>query len=321
MRRFTRWLLPAWALPDHPLLQYELPHLRGEGARRRDSWRLGLLLALLGGAALVYARFSATTAAQGNIGAAVWQSLYYPTLALQQITLIIAFLLGAAVVDAERSRKTWDNLRATEAGARLALRARWIGILYRLRVPILAIVVVRLVFVGITLNELTAFGGRMAHIISGNAMPPLPDWRLGLMLIALNLAVHLLLPLVMLAGAAALGLVLSVLVKERVYAVVAQLLLVLAQVAFVAGAALLLAADLSGNMSLPQLPRYALYLVYGGFGDWGLLQLHLGSLGELWRHVPYGATLTLGAALQLVVGAWMADTLVALAARLAESRG
>ena len=87
--------------------------------------------------------------------------MYFPALALQAITFVLALALGAAAVDAERSRKTWDKLRATEAGAGLALRARWLGILYRLRAPIALILLLRLLLALAALIELTAFGGHI----------------------------------------------------------------------------------------------------------------------------------------------------------------
>lgn len=301
------------------MLQYELADRRADGGRR-PYWQLLLLLTLVLGAAAFYAFSTATTAAD-NIGGAIWGSLYYPTLALQLVTLIVAFRLGAATVDAERSRKTWDSLRVTEEGARLALRARWIGIMYRLRAPILAIIMLRLLLTGIMLTELTAFGGRLAHIISGNATPPLPDWRLGLSLIALHMALNLLLPLVMLAATAALGIVLSAAIKERVYALIIQIVLVLAQLAFTAAAALLIAADLSASVKLADPARFLLYIAYSGWGDWGLLHAHLGSVGEIWRRVPHGAAIALGAAIQLLLLSAAADGLIALAARLSERRG
>ena len=174
----------------------------------------------------------------------------FPTLCLQLITLIVALSLGAASVDAERSRKTWDNLRVTEGGAGMALRARWIGILYRLRVPIAAILLVRLVFSLGTLIDLTAFGGLYAEMLSANASPPLADWRLGLLLIAMTLTANIVLPLVMIASAAALGILLSVAVKERIYGAVMQLLLVVMQVVFVIAAAAGISQILQDSLGL-----------------------------------------------------------------------
>lgn len=320
MNRLINWLLPAWAAPSDPLLGYEVPRLRGAGGKRRLAGQLVIVLALVGAGGYLY-RAAAGANIGGNLGAALWQSLYFPALALQLLTLALAFWLGAASVAAERRHRTWDTLRATESGARLALRARWVSIFYRLAAPIAAILLLRLLFAGSMLTELTAFGGRMAHIISGNALPPLPDWRLTPLLIALSLAVQLLLPLVMLAAAAALGILLAVALRERLAVFLLGLLLMLALAAFTGVAALLIAQDLSAAESAGGAAQYALYLAYSSLGDWGLLQLHLGSLGEIWRRVPYGASITLGSALTLALLSAAADGMLALAARLAERRG
>ena len=37
-----------------------------------------------------------------------------------------------------------------------------------------------------------------------------------------------------------------------------------------------------------------LFFGYIAFGDWGLLLAQLGSLGEIWHRVPYGATIIVG---------------------------
>ena len=55
MRKLSNWLLPEWARPDHPLLQYERSHFRRHGGKGGFIVQLSLLSILLGGAAAVYA--------------------------------------------------------------------------------------------------------------------------------------------------------------------------------------------------------------------------------------------------------------------------
>ena len=321
MRRILARLLPEWARTDHPLLQYELSNFRHDGARLRFIWQFTLVLLLVIGSATVYALVTDRATNASNISEAIWPRLYFPTLILQTITLVVAYSLGANAVHAERSRKTWDSLRATEIGAGLALRARWVGIIYRLRVPILAIVCVRLLLIIAMLTDLTAFGGRMTHMLSGNATPPLPDWRLGLLLIALNMALSMILPLLMLGTAVALGILLSVALRERVFAFILQILLMIAYLALTSLAALGVTNLLQGNSNPADATQFALFFVYSGFGDWGLLLMQLGSLGEIWHSVPYSTTITLGLAIQLLIQSSATDGMMSLASRLSESRG
>lgn len=321
MRKLSYWLLPAWARPDHPLLQYELSTLRASGGRRRFIWQLLTLALLLGASAAVYAASPLSPSLTTNLTGVIWQSVYYPTLILQLVTAILALGLGASTVGSERSRKNWDNLRVTEFGAGLALRARWAGILYRLRAPLTLILLVRIALIGGILYDLTAFGGLYPQMLGAQSTPPLPEWRLDLLLIALVVTANILLPFLAIAAGAAGGILLSVAVRERIYALVLQMLLIAAQLLITVAGALAIAqmirAEINGAGDWP----YALFFGYTAFGDWGLLLGQLGSLGEIWRRVPYGFTISLGQVILLFVLALAADGMMWLAARLSESRG
>ena len=272
-------------------------------------------------AALYAAAFGASDA--GNFSARLWQSLYFPALALQAGALMLALALGAASVDAERNRKTWDKLRATEAGAGLALRARWLGILYRLRAPIAAILLLRLLLALAALVELSAFGGHYVQMLSAGAgaAPAIGDWRLGLLLIALGVALSLAQPLAIIAAAAALGLFLSVTVAERLYSALLQIALAAIYVALLLASAAGAAEILQGRLILSDAAQFAVILLYSSYGDWGLLLAQLGSLGQVWARVPAGAYISVGMAALLLIQTLLADGLMALAERIAERRG
>jgi hypothetical protein len=319
MRRLRNWLLPSWAQPDHPLLQYELAHLRG--SRRRFYLQVLFLSLLIGGSAFLYAATALRPPGAANLSGIFWRSIYYPLLAAQVITMALAMTLGAAAVGGERSRKTWDHLRVTEFGAGVALRARWAGILYRLRAPILVLLVLRLLLVLGLLYDLTAFGGLYPQMLGARATPPLPAWRLDLLLIALAVTVTLALPLAAIANAAALGILVSVAVKERIYAAVIQMLAVVAQVAVSLAGALAIARMIAGDSSGAGEWSYALLFAYSALGDWGLLLAQLGSLGEIWHRVPHGATIVPGLLVVFLALGAAADGMIWLAGRLAESRG
>lgn len=317
-----RTLLPAWARPptSNPLLQYELAKSQGSAQGRAFLWQLSALILLLGLAAAVYAG-AFELGDSGNWSARLWESLYFPALALQAITLVLALLLGATSVDAERSRKTWDSLRATEAGAGLALRARWLGILYRLRAPISVILLVRLLLALGALLDLTAFGGHYVKMLSAGATPPLSDWRVSLLLIALSAALSLAQPLVMIASAAALGLFLSVTVAERLYSALLQVALVALFVLFVLLASAGAGEILGGRLIISDAAQFVVVLAYSSYGDWGLLLAQLGSLGAVWRVAPAGIAIGPAMVALLLLQALIADSLMSLAERVSERRG
>lgn len=321
MRNLRNWLLPEWARPEHPLLQYELSHFRAAGGRRGLLAQLALLAALLGGGSALYAATRLNPASGANLTGLIWQCLYYPTLVLQLLTMILALALGGAAVGGERNRKTWDNLRVTEFGAGLALRARWAGILYRLRAPISLILLVRCTLIAGILYDLTAFGGLYAQMLGAHAKPPLPEWRLNLLLIALAVTVNVMLPLLQIATAAAFGILLSVAVRERIYAAILQMLVIAIQLAFAAAGAFAIAHLLRSDAPVAGGGPYALFWGYSAFGDWGLLLAQLGSLGEIWHRVPYGSSISLALMIPLAVLGLAADGMMWLAARLSESRG
>lgn len=321
MQKLRDWLLPEWAQSDHPLLHYELSHSRGRAGRRGTILQLTALAISLVGAAAVYAAVPLSPASGANLTGVVWQSIYYPLLVLQLLTMVLALALGGAAVGGERSRKTWDNLRVTEFGAGLALRARWAGIFYRLRAPITLILLARVILCAGILYDLTAFGGLYAQMLGANAKPPLPAWRLDLLLIALAVTVNILLPFIQIAAVAAFGIFLSVAVRERIYAAVIQLLVIAVQLAFAVAGAIAIAQMIRGDAAVAGGWSYALCLGYSAFGDWGLLLAQLGSLGEIWHRVPFGTTLSLGLMILLVGLGLAADGMMWLAARLSESRG
>ena len=321
MRQLRNWLLPEWARPDHPLLQYELSRFDGDGGRRRLAAHVTVLSLLLVGSSALYAATVVRPASAANLTGVVWQSIYYPSLVLQLLTFVMALTLGAAAVGGERSRKTWDNLRVTEFGAGLALRARWAGTLYRLRAPIIVMLLVRFILIIGILYDLTAFGGLYAQMLGAQARPPLPEWRLDLLLIALAVTVNIALPFLQIALVAAFGIFLSVAIRERIYCVVVQILIVAIQLAFAVAGAFAIAQMLPNAGPAASGWSYALFFGYSAFGDWGLLLAQLGSLGEIWRQAPFGTTIGPGLMVLVIALALAADGMMWLAARLSESRG
>ncbi|MCY4464997.1 MAG: hypothetical protein OXE46_05640 [Chloroflexi bacterium] len=311
-KKLRDWLLPDWARRDSALLRYQLAK---PGSGRSTLLQVtGWLLAI--GIAALY--IEAHSPADANIGRRIWRSSQLPTLALQMGTWVLAFVLGGATASGQRSRKTWDSLRATETGLTLALRMRWLGILLRLRAPITAILLLRLFYCLGMWVDLSAFGGHHSSMLALQALPPLPDTWQALPLIAATIAALLLQPFCAIGLGAALGILLSVLIRERLFAALAQIFIISAQLILV------VAGSLQFNFVWLQIPgeaQFAWQLFYSALGDWGLSLGQLSNLGEFWSSVPGSAGIGLALLCLALAQGLAADGLLWLAARLAERRG
>ena len=314
--RFFNWLLPQWA--KNPLLNYDTIDA---GAHRELRGYVMQLLALAILLALTSLIFLSRTSAIGNSRNfidVVWQSLYFPTLTLQVLTTVVAFSLGATTSNAQHHSEHWDNLRLTEVGAGLALRARWLNIMLRLRAPITIILLVRLVLTLAMLSELTAFSGHYLRILSAGSAASTAELPAIVLWVAVSVAACVLLPLLNIASAAALGIVLAIAIKERLYATVVQVVIVAGVIVFVVASSFVVSRVLAGELPIPDFALSLLVFSYSAYGDWGLLFLQLDSLGAVWQLLPTGAFATLGLALLTATQAFIADGLMTVAVRLAE---
>lgn len=314
--------LPEWARSSHPLVRYEIGQTQ-QASRRIRLLRVAGFTALL--VILFWAGYAiATGFFQNPAGQSLTESamaiLFWPTLALQLILQIAALTITVNTVSEQKRRQAWDNLRATEDGAGLALRARWATVYYRLRVLIGVMLVIRIGFIIGILYDLTAFQGRYIDLLVNNITPDISP-IVGALLLAFLMTAALLLPMTSIGLHAALGLLISVTVQQRVYSVMTQIIVVIIRLGVVI--ALLIAATqfIRGNLTLSD---GAAWLLFGGFsalGDWGLSFLHLGFYGEIWATIPFaifmGIALLLFAMLQSAVTEWI----LAYAIRRAERTG
>jgi hypothetical protein len=321
IRRLTTQL-PPWARTSHPVLRYELGKQRQTTRTRRILNALVIvvgLAVLYGGGYLLATNFGQQAAGQ-NLTEEVANIVFWPTLILQVFLRIGALTLTAGAVSEEKRRQTWDNLRATQSGAELALRTRWAAVFYRLRLPLTIVTLVRIILIAGILYDLTAFQGRYLDLIINGVIPETPLF-LAAILLALLMTASLLLPLTGLGFDAALGLLISTGAQQRTYSAILQILVVLIRVALVIG--LVYAAD---QFRLGLLPvqdglSLVLMLAFAAIGDWGLAFLHLGFYGEIWATVPYGIFLGLGLLIFSMIQAALTDWILALAIRRAERKG
>ena len=310
MTNLLRAILPGWARPDHPVLAYELARLQGDGRSRTRFLRLltaGLLLGVAG-------YLDASIGQPASFSDWLWRGLYLPMVCVQAVCVLAALGIGIASVDAERGRRAWDHRRVTEGGAILTLRLRWLAALYRLRAPLLAILLARLALVLLMLYDLAAFGGGYGGIIAGGAVSP---W-LGALLIALAIALVLLLPLAAVGVAAALGILISVVIKRRIFALMLQCALSAVWLAVVAAGALVANMLLLGGGVADDRRGFPLVLSYCAIVDWGLLLANLAGIADLWRMLTPGVWLSAALAVALLLMASACDGLLSLAGWLAE---
>jgi len=312
--------LPDWARPDHPILRYELAHLKHPTSLRVRFLQVLMVALLLGLIGYLYATYVYVSPTKGNWSDLAWRTLYFPTLLVQAVTAIVALSYGVGSIGQERSRHTWDHLRATEVGAEMILRTRWIAILYRLRLPILAILMVRMLLVVGMLYDITAFGGRYTEMLTQNIIPVLPEPRLSLVMVALIMTANILVPLTMMASAAALGILISVAIQNRAYSATVQVILGFIILLVTIGLLLVISQVLQGQLELDDAVLFGVFLAYSAFGDWGLLLAQMGSAGEVWRLVPYGVFIGGILVILMLIQSAISDGMIWLAVKLSESQ-
>ncbi|NDJ61683.1 MAG: hypothetical protein GYB67_11195 [Chloroflexi bacterium] len=315
--------LPNWARAEHPVLRYEL------GRSARPPLRVRLLraflvvvigLVLLGGSYLIATDLLRQPLPTG-LTAPLNEILFWPLLAVQVIMGAMALTLTANVVGDEIRRQTWDNLRATESGAELTLRARWALVFYRVRGLLALIIVLRVVLIVGILYDLTAFEGRYLSLLITGIEPTIPEW-LGVLMVSFLMTSALLLPLTAVGFDASLGLWISAVIQQRTYSTLVQGLFILIRIGITAGLLWFTTQWLVvGSLPATDVGSWALLFGYGAIGDWGLAFLNLQRYSDIWTLVPYG--IFLGAALLLfaLVQAAVADQVLVLAVRRAQRRG
>jgi ElaB/YqjD/DUF883 family membrane-anchored ribosome-binding protein len=131
----------------------------------------------------------------------------------------------------------------------------------------------------------------------------------------------LLLPLTGVGLDAAVGLLISALVQQRVYSVLVQIILIILRLLLLSALLLAVTQFTLGALPLDSAPAW---LLMGGFavgGDWGLSFLHLGFFSEIWAIIPFG--ILLGAALLgfALLQSALSEWLLAFAIRRAEQIG
>ncbi len=314
--------LPDWARVSHPLVRYEIGAAQSISRRRRLLQVAGatmLLTLLFSTGYLIATRFLQDVPGQ-NVTESLSAILFWPTLSLQVLLQIAALALTVNTVSEQKRRQTWDNLRATEGGTRLLLRARWVAVYYRLS-PLLALtLLVRAVLIVGILYDLTAFQGRYIDLLVNNITPDVSP-LVGVCLLAFVMSASLLLPLTGMGMDAAMGLLVSALVQGRVYSILVQIVLVILRLLLLAMLLIAVTQFTLGTLPLDSAPAWLLMGGFGAMGDWGLSFLHLSFFSEIWATIPFSILLGLALMGFALVQSAFSEWLLAFAIRRAEQIG
>jgi hypothetical protein len=315
--------LPVWARRDHPVLRHELGVAARPDWRRRYGRALGVVL--VAGLLLLLGIAIATDIFRRPAGQTTVETvnyvLFFPLLIIQLIVSVIAMASTSNFVSDEMRRQNWDNLRATEQGAEMAMRARWVAVFYRWRGLIGVILLSRVVLIGLMLWELTAFQGRYLDLLINGIVPDVPLVA-AVLLVSFTMTAALLLPLTSIGLDASIGLLISALVQQRTYSTLLQAVFIFIRV--IATALLLLGATLFLQGQILQssdVAAWGMMALYGAIGDWGLAFLHLGRSSEIWATIPYGIGIGLALLVFALVQAAVADRLLLVAVRQAQKKG
>ena len=314
--------LPDWARAKHPHIRYELSQAQRTSRRVKYAQAIGISLIVV--LLFVGGYFVGTNFLQNVPGQSLTESamaiLFWPTFVLQIILQFAAMILTVNTVSEQKRRMAWDNLRATEGGAGIALRAKWASVYYRLRWLLGLVMVVRVVLVLGILYDLTGFQGRYIDLLINNITPEVSP-IVGALLLAFLMTAALLLPLTAVGMQAAIGLLIAVNVQQRIYNVMVQLIIIVVRLLMIVGLTIATTQFINNQITLGDGPAWILAGAYAAIGDWGLRFLHVGFYSEIWATIPYtiffGIALMIFALGQSLVTEWV----LALSIRRAERIG
>lgn len=313
-RRFLS--LPAWVQADHPVLRYIIQRYRGQSPA---GWRaVRIFLQVVALALLVVMGYQFSTDFGSRPVGTLHDILYWPLVFLGVITGLAAMILTGNIISTEKSRGTWDTLRLTSHGAGLVFQMRWLSVFYSLRGPLMVLVVARIVFVAIILIDLARFyGGRYLDLLLSGIVPGVPV-PVGALLLAATMTAGLLQPLVAVGTDAAIGLLVSVMVRNPRYDILVRAVLG----TFRIGLAVLVIGIGTQVFAAPEAVSvpvgFAAILFQAVGGDQGLRLLNLEEYGLLWLDLPYSVLLGTVLLIITVVQALLIVRVIAWTARLAE---
>jgi hypothetical protein len=315
--------LPVWMRPSHPLLRYRLDNQTDSMSTSARLVRAFFIIAALG-VFLFLGYASASDLFERNpfdlpYSQLLFNLIFWPALVLQIGLQLTVLLMSINTIGEERRRQTWDALRTTTEGAALTLRTRWSALIfYRLRFPVILLILLRVVLITGLLYDLTAFQGDYLRNLTGTIVPDV-TLPLAVLLVAMAMTASLLLPVTALGFSAALGLLVSTFVKQRTYIVLTQIVLAAIRVTIVAALVIMVEQFRVDALAVDDVVLWLILFGFAALGDWGISFLYIGFFGaQVWAQVPYGILLGLALMIYVLVQAVLTDFILSYAIRRAE---
>jgi hypothetical protein len=294
MSRRLLFQLPAWGQPAHPVLRYLLQRSRPPETRWRRLARLGLQAATV--AIVVLLGYQVATGFGAQPARSLHAILYWPLVLLSVLVGLAALMLTGSAISLEKARGTWDSLRITSHGAGLVFQARWVSVFYTLRGPLGVLFLARLVFALAILIDLAQyFRGRYLDLLLSGITPTV-SVPVGAALLAATMTAAILQPLVAVGLDAAVGLLVSVMVREPRYDILVRTAL---------------------GPWMTTAGVWMAILFQSMVGDQGLRLLTLEESGPLWADVHYGILIGPALLVLTLFQAWLAGRMVGWAAHRA----
>jgi hypothetical protein len=261
---------------------------------------LGLIVLVL----VIAVSYVLTRDSSGSDNPAFREFMYYPLVAATVLMELLALAMTTNSVALERQKGTWDSLQITLTGAETSVRTRWALVFYRLRWVLLVVVIGRIGFVLLLLNDLTDFEGRAIDVrIIG--ISPEVTLEVAVFLIAALMTAAILQPLVSLGFYAALGMVIATVTRSRNVGILLAVSLMMARIVL-AGVALYLGNTIIGPngtkaeiIELSAVDSWFRTLLLSAEGDLSLRLLNLETLGNLWADISSG--IYLGGVMLIIV--------------------
>ncbi|MBK8024382.1 MAG: hypothetical protein IPK19_23865 [Chloroflexi bacterium] len=323
MMRLFFGTLPSWARRDHPGLRYELgrPERPPASVRFFRAFLQLLIVAVLLLIGTLIATDLLRRPAGSNSVESLFNILYVPVVALQVMLSVTALSASVGFVPEQMARGTWDNLRSTPGGVEMAMRARWVASFVRARLLLIAVLLARLVLIGLMLWEIMGFQGRYLSLLTNGITPGL-SLAVAILLLSLTMTASLLLPITSAGLDASVGLLLSVFARGRTGSILIQAGLILVRILVIAALLMAGAAYMRGELAELADPLAWLLLSAGGaIGDLGLGFLHLGRAGEIWATVPFAVLIGPALLAFALIQAAVADAVRRYAAAQGQHRG
>ncbi len=312
---------PDWMRPGDAVLRYVLQREQRHQARVTRLLSRLILGATLGGLLAISwlsYRMDSPVGMSEPAGSAFFTVLYFPLVIVQFVVLLYAVFSAASLVSSERDRGTWEEFKITSHGAERIVRARWAAVFYQLRGSLILLLIVRLLFVGLMLDDLTKYQGYHLDLYTTGITPEV-SIEAAILLLAALMTAGLLQPFLMVGLGAALGLWVSSLIQRRglVPLIRIAILLILLFVFVFAMADGSRVLDPSTTLLQNAPGRWGGLLGMALLGDHGLRFLDLDTFLRTWTEVDYGVLLGAALLAAVIVEIGLINLLIKRAARRA----